>query len=312
MHHMLIRESNEADIPAIVVLLKKSLGETSSPKSIDYWVWKHINNPFGESMVFLGLNNGQLIGVRAMMRWNWQRGNDSFNALRAVDTGTHPDHQGTGVFSTLTKKIVGLAHNQGINFIFNTPNSKTLPGYLKLGWISLGKLRVGVSFLPSFFGFHSTILDELADFSCLYELCKSWNTLHQSANHFFTPKTPEYLKWRYLSNPVINYFVHSDSTLFLAMYIRKRTNFTELRIAELICMGNKPVDRKKVKLLVRQWAFEKKVNLITFAPQIKSWMPGFAINLPIGPILTTKKINIGLPSFEHEKMAYQLGDMELF
>ncbi len=309
---MLIRESNEADIPAIVVLLKKSLGETSSLKSIDYWVWKHINNPFGESMVLLGLNNGQLIGVRAMMRWNWQRGNDSFNALRAVDTGTHPDHQGTGVFSTLTNKIVGLAHDQGINFIFNTPNSKTLPGYLKLGWIALGKLRAGISFLPSFLGSDSTTLDALADFSCLDDLCKHWNSLHKNSHHLFTPKTPEYLKWRYLNNPVINYFVHSDSTLFLAMYIRKRKSFNELRVAELICMGNKPVDRKKVKLLVRQWAFKNKANLITFAPQIKSWMPGLKLNLPIGPILTTKKINLDFPPFKCLKMGYQLGDMELF
>jgi GNAT superfamily N-acetyltransferase len=102
---MLIRKSTETDIPAIVVLLKKSLGETSSPKTVDYWFWKHIHNPFGESMVLLALKNGQLIGVRAMMRWNWQRGTDTFNTLRAVDTVTHPDHQGKGIFSFLTNHI---------------------------------------------------------------------------------------------------------------------------------------------------------------------------------------------------------------
>ena len=309
---MLIRESTEADIPAIVVLLKKSLGETSSPKSIDYWVWKHINNPFGESMVLVSDNNGQLIGVRAMMRWRWQRGKDGFNTLRAVDTVTHPDHQGKGIFSFLTQKIVNRAQEQGINFIFNTPNKKSLPGYLKLGWVALGKLRVGFSFLPSFFSSDSTNLDALADSSCLDDLCKRWNALQENTHHLFTPKSPQYLKWRYLDNPVINYFVHATPTMFLAMYIRKRNNFTELRVAELICLEQKGEDQKKIKSLVRQWAHEQKASLITFSPQIRSWMPGLKIILPIGPILTTKKINVDLPSFKHIKMAYQLGDMELF
>ena len=116
---MLIRKSTEADIPAIVALLKKSLGETSSPKTVDYWVWKHINNPFGESMVLVSDNNGQLIGVRAMMRWCMQEGVDAQYCLRAVDTVTHPDYQGRGIFSILTQKIVARAHNEGIDFIFN-------------------------------------------------------------------------------------------------------------------------------------------------------------------------------------------------
>jgi GNAT superfamily N-acetyltransferase len=310
---MLIRESTEADIPAIVALLKKSLGETSTPKTIDYWVWKHIKNPFGESMVLVSDNNGQLIGVRAMMRWNWQRGQDAFNTLRAVDTVTHPDHQGKGIFSTLTRKIVNRAQEQGINFIFNTPNPMSLPGYLKLGWISEGKLKVGFSFfLPSIFGSVSTTLDALANFSCLDDLCKRWNALQVAANHLFTPKSPAYLKWRYIDNPVIKYFVYATPTIFLAMYIRKRKRITELRVAEFICLGQKGEDHKKAKSLVRQWAHEQKAGLITFAPQIRSWMPGLKIILPIGPILTTKKINVDLPSFKHVKMAYQLGDMELF
>lgn len=309
---MLIRESTEEDIPKIVALLKKSLGETSSPKSINYWVWKHLKNPFGESIVLVAENNDQLVGVRSMMKWCWQRGKDAFNSLRAVDTVTHPDYQGRGIFSFLTQKVVDRAQEQGINFIFNTPNRKSLPGYLKLGWISIGKLRVGLSFLPSFFRTSSSCQHASVDFSQLEGLCKRWNALQETANHLFTPKSTQYLDWRYLKNPVIKYFVYTDSTLFLAMYIRKRKNVTELRVAELLCLDLKKDNRKKVKSLVRQWANEKKANLITFAPQIKSWIPGMKINLPIGPILTTKKINVDLPSFKHIKLGYQLGDIELF
>lgn len=309
---MLIRESTEADIPAIVTLLKKSLGETSSPKSIDYWIWKHIENPFGASMVLVAENEGQLIGVRAMMRWSWQKGNNVFISLRAVDTSTHPDHQGRGIFTVLTQKMVERAHDQDFNFIFNTPNPKSLPGYLKLGWTIVGKLTVGFSFLLSNFRSCSSFRHSVTDFSSLDDLCNRWNTHQETTQHLFTPKSSAYLKWRYFNNPVINYFVHTTPTMFLAMYIRKRNNFTELRVAELICLDQKGEDQKIVKSLIRQWANEQKASFITFAPQIKSWMPGIKMNLPIGPILTTKKVTVDLPSFNNTKMAFQLGDMELF
>ena len=263
-------------------------------------------------MVLVADDNGQLIGVRAMMRWSWQRGNDAFISFRAVDTATHPDHQGRGIFSFLTQKMVDRAHDQDVNFIFNTPNPKSLPGYLKLGWTIVGKLTVGLSFLPSMFRCCLSSRHSVTDFSSLDDLCNRWNSLQGAAHHLFTPKSSAYLKWRYLNNPVIKYSVHADKTLFLAIYIRKRKNITELRVAELICLGKKIEDRKKVKSIIRDLATEKSAHIITFAPHVKSWMPGFKLNLPVGPKLTTKKINVDLPSFKHNNLAFQLGDMELF
>ena len=309
---MLIRKSTKEDIPSIVDLLTKTLGESSTPKSINYWIWKHIDNPFGESSVLVAETNEQLTGVRAMMQWKWQKGHELFNALRAVDTATHPDHQGKGVFSVLTQKSVVLAKEEGVNFIFNTPNRKSLPGYLKLGWVSAGKLAVGMSFHVSFFTKSKNLKKESVDFSLLDNLCRRWNILQQKSDQLFIPKSAAYLSWRYVENPVISYFVFSDETLFLAMYTRKIKNITELRIAELICCSSTPQDYRKVKSIVRNFAADKKANLITFATQHKPWMPGFKISLPMGPILVTKKINIDLPSFAHLNMVYQLGDMELF
>jgi N-acetylglutamate synthase-like GNAT family acetyltransferase len=52
---MEIRPAHENDIPAIVELLKLSLGESLMPKSEAFWRWKHIDNPFGKSPVILGV-----------------------------------------------------------------------------------------------------------------------------------------------------------------------------------------------------------------------------------------------------------------
>src|SRR5688500_17576198 len=98
---MEIRRAVEADIPEIVSLLKLSLGESLMPKSERYWRWKHIENPFGVSPVLLAIEAGTIIGVRAFMRWAWSRGETRLEAVRAVDTATHPDFQGRGIFRKL-------------------------------------------------------------------------------------------------------------------------------------------------------------------------------------------------------------------
>lgn len=69
---MILRKATPSDVPAIVSLLKLSLGEGLIPKSETYWNWKHKENPFGASEILLADEEGQLIGVRAFMRWNWE------------------------------------------------------------------------------------------------------------------------------------------------------------------------------------------------------------------------------------------------
>src|SRR5688572_1153461 len=103
---MEIRIATARDIDAIVQLLKESLGESLLPKSTEYWQWKHVNNPFGASPVLLAVEGDKIIGVRAFMCWKWRQGDNIINAVRAVDTATHSDHQGKGVFSKLTLKLL--------------------------------------------------------------------------------------------------------------------------------------------------------------------------------------------------------------
>ncbi len=40
--------------------------------------------------------DGRIVGLRAFMRWEFVAGDRRFRAVRAVDTATHPDYQGTG------------------------------------------------------------------------------------------------------------------------------------------------------------------------------------------------------------------------
>jgi len=99
---MHVREATPDDIPAIVSLLKVSLGESLMPKSEAFWRWKHVDNPFGKSPVLLACKGDMLIGVRAFMRWEWKRESIIYKSVRAVDTATHPEYYGNGIFKKLT------------------------------------------------------------------------------------------------------------------------------------------------------------------------------------------------------------------
>ena len=81
------------------------------------------------------------IGLRAFMRWRFDATGQDVRAVRAVDTATHPDHQGRGIFSRLTSEAIDLLRGD-TDLIFNTPNEKSLPGYLKLGWRIVGRAPV--------------------------------------------------------------------------------------------------------------------------------------------------------------------------
>ncbi len=86
----------------------------------------------------------RIVAVRLFMRWDFVRGGTLVHAVRAVDTATHPDHQGGGLFSELTWHTLEMCRSEGVAFVFNTPNAESRPGYLKLGWRELGRPATAV------------------------------------------------------------------------------------------------------------------------------------------------------------------------
>ena len=251
---MQIREATEKDIPEILDVLKASLGETSSQKTEEVWRYKHVDNPFGKSLVLVAVENDKIIGVRALMRWKWQLGNQSFSAYRAVDTATHPKHQGKGIFKKLTLKAIEMAKENGDDFIFNTPNTQSLPGYLKMGWEEVDKLKIRATFAnPLNWLGNKTDKPYTINNSCfddqLDNLVSDYNSFIKGENNLFTIKSSEYLSWRYEKNPLQEYEVEADKDFYLAGYLKQHKYFKELRITEHICFNE--TGRQKINIVVK-------------------------------------------------------------
>lgn len=312
---MLIRKATPSDIPKIIKLLKASLGQSLIPKSENLWKWKHLSNPFGASPVIVAEESGQLIGVRAFLRWDFVHNGEKIHCCRAVDTAIHPDHQGKGLFKKLTLQLVNELEAEKIDTIYNTPNQKSLPGYLKMGWEKWGKLPLKLEFHLST-GKNKHPLnppdwDLIADF--IQKIYEEANTFYQST----TILQPNFLKWRYLDCPLFPYYFLSDGENYLIFYrIKEGKMGRELRITDLYYSTG--ISKEKKKEAQAKLKKAQKISGARFSslsglnyPNQKLILMGALPIMKIGPLVTVRKVNEEINP-QDINWNWSLGTLELF
>lgn len=314
---MQIREATTSDIPEIITVLRASIGETKLPKTGEIWKYKHFDNPFGASIVLLALVSGRIIGVRAFMKWEWNLNGTQFSALRAVDTGILPEHQGKGVFKALNSAGLELSKDRGDHFIFNTPNSKSLPANLKMGWKRIDKLKI--VFIPGNFRNRNIKKENFQykksiDLSALdlQELLCGYNSLQSQKGKIFTPKSSAYLRWRYEQNPLQEYEIIADRDFYLAAYLKSHKRFVELRITEHIYYNQVGLD--KIKTAISEMNKIFRAELISFTSGLN--LSSFQFSAKLGPVMVYRNLNLDAgPKKKISNLinwSYTLGDLELF
>ncbi len=239
-------------IPDILRLTQKTLGNAAATRKTEaLWRWKHHLNPFGLSYGLFAWAEVQqrVVGLRVLMRWEFQTpAGHSLQTVRAVDTATHPGYQRQGIFSALTRQAIEDLTQEGIHFIFNTPNQRSLPGYLKLGWEVVDKwpvfikplkpwrmlkkrLGVGMTSPPpdQFEAYFEADIVPWSNFvkqygSLISELVANWERQRRQVG-CRTPRDLEYLQWRYGQHPHLTYGVYAlESSDGLAGFAVLRPN----------------------------------------------------------------------------------------
>lgn len=209
----------------------------------DFFSWKHLNNPFGKSYGLVAINEEEVvIGLRMFMFWKFSTRGEVKVAARPVDSATHPRYQGNGIFKALT--IKGLSRLAGqYDFIFNTPNSNSLPLDLKMGW----KILEGdfyyyinvVSFFKKKLKYKSINVSGI-----------NLENMRLASNE--TQKSIEYLKWRYQSRDYqIAEFKENELKQFLIFKIvKKKVLRKNLRMAVILDAAGEGNDLLKMVLSV--------------------------------------------------------------
>lgn len=312
---MHIRKANSDDFPAIISLLKASLGESLIPKSEELWNWKHISNPFGTSPMLVAEDNGLICGVRVFLRWEFRQGKKLIKACRAVDTAIHPDYQGKGLFKSLTLALIEELKEEGVELIYNTPNSQSTPGYLKMEWEKWGKLPLKMHFNLSLRKSKNQSLT--SDWSSITPVFHKIENRSYNADEIQTSLVSGYLRWRYMNCPLFPYHFISDGETYLLIYrIKEGKIGRELRIADFFQLpGFGENEKKQLNARLKTVQKNEGVRFTSFSGlQCQNELPielGHIPVMSIGPEVTLRKV-ANLDDVLKMPWAWSLGDLEVF
>jgi GNAT superfamily N-acetyltransferase len=321
-----VRAAEPTDRKAVLALMAASLGWSCDERFVAFFDWKHEQSPFGRSPAWVAVAGGEVVGFRTFMHWEHRaRSGEVLPAVRAVDTATHPGHQRRGIFRQLTLQALDDLRAQGVAFVFNTPNDQSRPGYLKMGWASVGRLEASVrirSLAAATRGARARVPADLWSASArggrpapevladpgLAGLLASASRPAALTTH----RTPEYLRWRYGFAPLAYRAVTLDEDVRsgLAVFrLRRRGPALECALCEVVSpSGQRDARRALVRLVAHECGADYVIRL--GAPVVGR--DGF-VRLPgQGPILTWHALAGDPPGGHVDDWALTLGDVELF
>lgn len=334
-----IRPYRDDDEPAVLRLMHAALGAgPTGDRRAELFRWKHLDNPFGRSLMLVAeAEGGSIVGLRAFLRWRLRSGARVLRAVRAVDTATHPDYQGRGIFTRLTREAVEALRGE-VDLVFNTPNERSLPGYLKMGWRTVGRLPIlvavrrplrvvggitrvrgdGAPRRPRPAVDAEPVARALADRDRLANLLERAAILDR---RIATDRDTGYLDWRYGRAPLLDYRAvrEEDGGVLrgLAVFrVRPRGPLWEATVAEVIVPAG---DVRTAARLLRRVRAATAVDHVAASFPAGTPAAGAArrvgfLRVPGGPTLVVNPLRADLRPDPHrpESWAVGLGDMEVF
>jgi len=319
-----IRPATSADDGAVLALLGTSLGWEPDEQHAAFFQWKHRRNSAGASPAWVALDGERLVGYRTFVRWKFEHGGRQIDAVRAVDTATHPDYRGRGVFSMLTRHALESLRHEGIAFVFNTPNERSRPGYLKMGWQPVAKLGVVAkpcsvaapwrwlrSRVPAEKWSSTPSVGIPAD-----EVVGDAGTdvllgTQPAVPGLRTRRSRAFLQWRYGFAPLgYQALLLGDAPEegFAVFRLRRRGAAVEGAVCEVLVPGAEA--RQRVRLLRRVAAVAGADHLLKLA-QPGAWRAGFVPLPGQGPTLVYRGLTVETVPARHD-WHLELGDVELF
>ena len=239
---------------------------------------------------------------------NGKQGDVIYSAVRAVDTATHPSHQGKGIFKKLTLALVDYCKERNDHFVFNTPNQQSKPGYIKMGWQEAGKLPINLTVHRPFNMIRNLINHNgqitLQNNSIKYYLehpglqSLIGNELQLKKN-IMTNTSKTYLKWRYVDVPVANYIAIGDEAgdelkgLIIGRIKNTRLG-NEFRVTDFFlkenCSGEALL--QQIKKNRKVWNIDYSTIIGTGEDRQKDFLKKFTLKVPIGPVVTVRPLGL--------------------
>lgn len=165
----------------------------------EWFKWKYSNNIYGYSYLAIVYNNEEkVIAIRGFWRNDIY---DNVKSFQPVDTGVLRKYRRMNIFTQMNKIVLENIKNE---LVYNFPNSKSLPGYLKLDWKLKYRYNLHIVF-----------------------------DLKRVLNLGYLKKIDDnYLLWRFCKNPVKKYFYIKKENIYFLLSHKKYNIYYVLGIFE--------------------------------------------------------------------------------
>lgn len=323
---LVISPGGANDRDEVLDLAARALGWAEGPNR-EFFAWKHDENVFGPSPLWLAHADGRLVGARILMRWRFTSPDGSLvDAVRAVDTVTDAEFGRRGVFRRLTLHALRELAAENISFIFNTPNQQSRPGYLKMGWSVVGRPALSVRPRGVLALVRSAIERAPAEkWSLETEAGESARDVFENeeavvailasqpySGGLRTDRSPAFYRWRYGFGP-LHYRVllagQTPADGFAVFRLRRRGGHVEGTVCDVLVPGRRANLRHA---LLRRLGDEVDADYLVASrgdggPVRARWLPAPRQ----GPILCYRAVSQGdQPTLGEWDLS--LGDLELF
>lgn len=322
-----VRRATDADRDAILAVCSAALGWKPQDPNAAFFSWKHDDNAFGASPMWVAADEAdRIVGVRAFMRWRFATPNGGrIEMVRAVDTATHPDAMGQGIFRRLTLGALPALADMGVDAVFNTPNDKSRPGYLKMGWQIVGRVpvqarvtnpgavlrmarsRTGAQKMSAECDAGRPAGEVFSDGDATAALLER----QPAVEGITTDRSAAYLLWRYRLDHLRYRVVLAGDRLedgAVVFRLRRRGDATEAAICEVL---EGRAGQRGLRAALREVAAGSDADYLLSVRSANGRVSGFVPVPKAGPVLTWKPLSTSrVPAIRGLRL--QLGDVELF
>jgi GNAT superfamily N-acetyltransferase len=152
MHDIRQIDLAEASLQSYHRLLTEVFPTAAAQFTPAYLTWQYVKNPAGPAVGFNAFAGDTLAAHYVTLPIQARLDGRECKGLLSLNTATHPQHQGKGLFTKLAEATYQYAASQGYELVVGVANANSTPGFTrKLGFQLVAPLeaRLGLGPLPA-------------------------------------------------------------------------------------------------------------------------------------------------------------------
>lgn len=123
-----LRDFTPADLPALRDLW---VAVNGAARSEQYDSWRFLDTPLGPMWTSLAMDGDRCAGSYTLAPTRMNIGGEAVLGAQSLDTMTHPEFRGQGLFVRLANHCYARAAAQGCEMVYGFPNENSHPGFIR-------------------------------------------------------------------------------------------------------------------------------------------------------------------------------------